>query len=70
MTNFDTSRSTTCNQPENDNNDDVVQLGSNQLRDEPESNTIVKRLRRRLPALAQTCDRHGDSDRAAAVLQD
>lgn len=34
-----------CNQPDHETNDDVVQSGSNQLCDEPESNVIglVKR---------------------------
>lgn len=62
--NFDTSRSNTCNQSDvDDSNDDVVQLGStNQLCNEPESNITVKRLHSRLPTLAQACVRHGFSD--------
>ena len=35
---------------------------------EPKSNAIIKKCRRRLPTLAQTCDRHGVSDRAAAAI--
>ena len=53
----------------------MVQDDSDKLCAEPKSNAIIKKSRRRLPTLAQTCDRHGVSDRAtaaiaSAVLQD
>ena len=69
--NLDKNRSNTCNEPDDETSDDVVPpIGpSIQLRAEPQPNVILtKSLRRRLPSLAQACDRHGVSDRAAAAI--
>src|SRR6218665_1653138 len=63
-----TITSNTGSHKDDETNYDVVQNGSDKLCAEPKSNVIIKKCRRRLPTLAQTCDRHGVSDRAAAAI--